>query len=254
MRCKALRSEFGDPPGADAARLASEFRPSRLMQEDIANLVHPIFAHGLALRDRLEAGEKLNIEVEQAGLKAMLLTELEAQRWLDFGPDTPRDKSRGGEAEGADVGFLGIRYALTCWLDELFILYSPWERTWTERKLEANLYGTNDRAWRFWEQARQAENRAGASALEVFYLCVVLGFRGELLESPDKLQVWLSATQARLALEHKPWPAPPELEPPTFVPPLRGRDKLQRMVLACGFVFLLLVPLLAFLLVRQLGE
>ena len=72
--------------------------------------------------------------------------------------------------------FLGVRYGLTCWLDELFILYSPWERLWNERKLEASLYGTNDRAWRFWEQARLAESRAGSSALEVFYLCVILGF------------------------------------------------------------------------------
>ena len=75
-----------------------------------------------------------------------------------------------------------------------------------------------------------------------------------MLEQPDRLAQWVSATQARLANDFKPWTAPPELEPPTFVPPLRGRDRLQRMVLACGFVFLLLVPLLAFLLVRQLGE
>lgn len=224
------------------------------MQDDIANLVHPILAHGLALRDRLEAGENLNIEVEQATLKAMLLTEPEAQRWLDYGPDTNRGRSRTGEGDAPDRSFLGIRFALVCWLDELFILYSPWERVWNERKLEVSLYGTNDRAWKFWEQATLAESRANTSALEVFHLCVVLGFRGELIEQPDQLAQWLSATQARLLQDQKPWTAPPELEPPTFVPPLRGRDRLQRMVLACGFMFLLLVPFLAFLLVRRLGE
>jgi len=224
------------------------------MKDDIANLVHPLLAHGLGLRDRLEAGQSLNIDVEQAALKAMLLTEFEAQRWLDYGPDANRDKSRSQDADGPDNAFLGIRYALVCWLDELFILYSPWERLWNERKLEVNLYGSNDRAWKFWEQARLAESRANTSALEVYHLCAVLGFRGELLEKPDDLAQWMSTTQARLTHDIKPWTAPPELEPATFVPPLRGRDRLQRMVMACGFVFLLLVPLLAFLLVRQLGE
>src|SRR4051794_23830402 len=99
------------------------------MQEEIANLVQPVFAHGLALRDRLEAGQSLNIEVEQAALKAMLLTEMEAQRWLDYGADANRGRSGEGEAEAT---FLGIRYAMACWLDELFILYSPWERVWNE--------------------------------------------------------------------------------------------------------------------------
>jgi type VI secretion system protein ImpK len=223
------------------------------MQEEIANLVQPVLAHGLALRDRLETGQSLNLEVEQAALKAMLLTELEAQRWLDYGADTTRERGRSSDGE-VDAAFLGIRYALTCWLDELFILYSPWERMWNECKLEVNLYGTHDRAWKFWEQARLAENRASPSALEVFYLCVILGFRGELLEAPPKLEQWVATAQARLTHDKQPWPAPPELEPPTFVPPLRGRDRLQRMVLACGLMFLVLVPILAFLLVRHLGQ
>ncbi|MFO0969512.1 MAG: DotU family type IV/VI secretion system protein [Gemmataceae bacterium] len=216
------------------------------MQDDIANLVQPIFSHALALRDRLEGGQPLNIDVEQATLKAMLGGDGEARRQLDYHADPPRS--------GATDRFLGARFALVCWLDELFFRYSPWSRFWNERTLEADLYGTNDRARLFWEQARLAESRPGNAALEVFHLCAILGFRGDLLDTPDRLQHWLTATQARLAKEPKAWIPPPELEPPVFVPPLRGRDRLQRMALACGFVILLLVPALTFLLMRRLGE
>src|SRR5262249_62306200 len=107
---------------------------------------------------------------------------------------------RGGEsAMRRDEAFLGIRYALVCWLDEIFILDSPWASEWNERKLEEGLYGTNDRAWKFWEQARKAEARPGTDALEVYYLCVVLGFRGDLRNAPERLAGWRNTIESRIA-------------------------------------------------------
>ena len=47
---------------------------------------------------------------------------------------------------------LDIRYAMVCWIDELFILNSVWGTQWNEQKLEVDLFGTNDRAWKFWEK------------------------------------------------------------------------------------------------------
>jgi type IV/VI secretion system ImpK/VasF family protein len=230
------------------------------MQEEVANLVHPILRYGLRLRERLEQGESPLLEVEQATLKGLLLTEGEARRLASFGGDAPpaggpppggpaAEDGRGGEQ------FLGARYALVCWLDELFTLGSPWAARWNERKLEAALYGTNDRAWRFWEQARAAETRAESDALEVSFLCVMLGFAGDLREQPDKLEAWAAAAQARLvqALGHE-WAAPPELDPPTHVPPLRGQERLQRLVLVGGIALLLLLPVATFVLVRRLGQ
>lgn len=223
------------------------------MRDEIANLVHPVLTYGLRLRDRLEAGEKPSLELEQAVLKGMLLSELEAQRYSDFGGDVERDVARNDE-EAAPL-FLGIRYALVCWLDELFILYSPWEAAWNEHKLEAALYGTNDRAWKFWQQARLAESRPGGDALEAFYLCVMLGFRGELRESPEQLRLWTAAAQAQVTRNRAGgWTPPPGIEPPTYVPPLRGRDKLQRMVLVSGMTLLVLIPIVVFFLVRRLGQ
>jgi type VI secretion system protein ImpK len=219
------------------------------MQEDLGNLVHPVLGYGLNLKDRLARGEKPPLEAEQAALRSLLLPEPEAARWPEFGGEA----ERGGEAPAAGR-FLGARYALACWLDELFILHSPWETAWNERKLEVTLYGTNDRAWRFWDQAKLAEGRPTADALETFFLAVLLGFRGELREQPDKLRAWVAAAQGKLTRPGEEWPHPPALEPATHVPPLRGRDRFRRMVYLGGLVLLVLIPVLTFLLAQQTGD
>lgn len=226
------------------------------MREEIANLVHPVFTYGLRLKDRLERGESLEFASEQAALKGLLLGELEAKRYPEFGGQsqdgaTMARMSMGGR-RSPDV-FLGIRYALACWLDEIFILDSPWERMWNERKLEEALYGTNDRAWFFWEQAQLAANRTGVDALEAFYLCVMLGFRGDYREKPDKLKTWVEASGKRIGREQgKEWSCPPELEPPMNVPPLHGRERLQRMVLIVAVFVFVLVPIVVFLLMSKI--
>ena len=40
----------------------------------------------------------------------------------------------------------------------------------------------------------------------------------------------------------------------TYVPPLRGRDRLQKMVVTGGLVLLFLIPLVAFFIVQHLGR
>lgn len=231
------------------------------MQDELANLVYPILSFGLRIKDRLDRGDDLELEREQGQLKGMLLTETEARRWFDFGGDAiPANLGNGGGVgmEGLPLGselFLGIRFALVCWLDELFILDSPWSTAWNERKLEAALYGSNDRAWRFWEQAQRAEKRPTSDALEAYYLCVMLGFRGEYIEDPIRLDNWVNTARAHInrGLAQN-WPYPPELEPPTNVPPRRGRDMLENMVVRGGVLLLILVPLLVAFLIQQLGQ
>lgn len=212
------------------------------MREELANLVHPILAAGLNLRDRLLLGQEPAIATEQAVLRSLLLSDREAARWPDFGG------SRGEP-------FLGVRYALVCWLDELFTLESPWERLWNENKLEMMLYRSNDRAWKFWEQAHLAESRPDTDALETFYLCVLLGFRGEQRLDSHQLKSWTSAAQTRVApVRGREWQAPLERDPVTHVPPLRGRDGFQRMIMVGGVALLLMIPTLAFLLVRKASQ
>jgi type VI secretion system protein ImpK len=221
------------------------------MQEEIANLVHPILTYGLRLKERLDRGEAPLLEVEQAGLKGLLQSEIEARRWASYGGSERTDD----QGDGRRGAFLGIRYALVCWLDELFTTGSAWEAQWNERKLEADLYGTNDRAWKFWEQAKLADTWSDGAPREAMYLCVMLGFCGELRNRPDQLRAWSTAAQARLAKElGREWAYPAELDPPTNVPPLHGREQLQRMVLVGGIALLLLIPLVAFLVVNHMGR
>jgi type VI secretion system protein ImpK len=227
------------------------------MRDDIANLVHPVFNYGLRLKERLARGEAADMDTEQATLKGLLLGEMEARRVADYGGDRAIDQSTMGgrtlnPSSRSSESFLGIRYALVCWLDEIFIVDSPWAQEWNEHKLESVLYGTNDRAWAFWEQARKAEARPGGDALEVFFLCVMLGFRGEYREQPDRLQQWVTVTQGRIAKGmSQEMQLPPELDPPVYVPPRYWRDRMQRMVVVAAVVALCLIPVVAFVLVNQ---
>jgi type VI secretion system protein ImpK len=229
------------------------------MQEQIANLVYPVISYALRLKDRLERREEPDLDTEQASLKGLLLTDMEARRLVDFGGEASDNRSISMTRMGGDLGrrsadaFLGIRYALVCWLDEIFIVDSPWARQWNEQKLETALYGTNIRAELFWEQARRAESRPGSDALEVFFLCVMLGFRGELREDPDRLMAWVSTTQARISKGlGTELPMPPEHEAPSDVPPRHAREKLQRVFLIGSICLLILIPIVAALLAQKL--
>jgi type VI secretion system protein ImpK len=231
------------------------------MRQEIDNVVCPVITAAVRLKERLEHGETPDLVAEQTALKRLLLSDSEAEQWADYGGDEAEAGGSSLEIRIEDIGrrgdgqFLGIRYALVCWLDELFILESPWKTEWNEHKLEVALYRTNDRAWRFWEQAQLAEARSLGDALEVFFLCVMLGFRGEYREQRDKLRAWALAAKGRAAKIHpQTWPYALEATPPTRVPPLQAQERFQRMVLTAGAVFLGLIPVVAFLVVHRFGN
>jgi type VI secretion system protein ImpK len=221
------------------------------MQEAIAQLVFPVISHGLRLKERLAGGDVPDIDSERAELKRRL-TNPDAYRLSDFAGEESKNLTI---TRGGSQPYLGIKYALVAWLDEIFSEDPYWGNQWVERALESELYGSRIRAELFWEQAARAESRPGGDALEVYFLCVMLGFRGVKADQPEDLQNWVTTTQARIARSQGgEWPAPSELDPPINVPPLRGRDQVQRMVLVAGMVLLVFTPiltLLAFLSTRQ---
>src|SRR5262245_19094635 len=114
------------------------------MRDEIANLVYPVLLHGIGLKAKLERGLRPTLAAEQAALKGLLGSGTHAP---PFGAERDPNTTMGRER------FLGIRYALACWLDEIFI-DSPWKREWDENKVESALYQTNIRHRNFWEQAR----------------------------------------------------------------------------------------------------
>ena len=207
------------------------------MQDETAAMVHAVIGRGLDLKRRLERGESPALATEQAALEQMLGGESDANRYTDLGTQ------------------LEIRYALVCWLDEIFVLDPAWGQQWNEHKVEVSVFGTNDRAWMFWEKARRASGRTDADVLEVYYLCVLLGFRGELRDDPAKLQAWTAVARGQIEKGvGQTWNVPPELDPPGNVPPLSGQESLQKMMLRCGVALMLLIPVAAFLVVLRVGR
>jgi type VI secretion system protein ImpK len=207
------------------------------MQDETAAFVHTVIRNGIGLKNRLARGEALSLATEQAALERLLSRESDASRYADLSTE------------------LEIRYALVCWLDEIFVLDPVWGPEWNEHKLEGTMFETNDRAWKFWEKARRAAARSATDVLEVYYLCVMLGFRGELLDAPEKLRSWSEVTRAQIERsEGENWVSPPELDSPSKVPPLHGLERLQRMVVRGAVLMLVLIPLAAFFVVLQFGR
>jgi type VI secretion system protein ImpK len=196
------------------------------MREQTARLVYPVFRRGLVLKECLRHGQ-LNMAHEQAELTKLIKAADAAM---------PRP-APGGPEEGS----LGVGYPLACWLDEVFILDpdSPWKVDWNEKALEFALYNTRDRAWKFWAQAQLGPVRSDPDVLEVFYLCVMLGFRGDRRDDPGGLQDWRQTAETLLGRGRPAdWPdKPPELAlPPPDVPPRRSRERLLWVLLAYAFV------------------
>jgi type VI secretion system protein ImpK len=214
------------------------------MRDDAARFVYPVLETGLTVRDRLAEGTPLVFDREHARLRDLLLSPA-----AEDGVIGPRPAGRATPA-----GFLGARYALACWLDELFTQGTAWRDVWNERKLEIELYGTNDRAWKFWDQARQAEQRPASDALEVFFLCAQLGFRGTMADDPAKLRQWAEAARQRVG-ELPVEPTPYDLEPdPIFdAPPRHGFRRFENMILVAGATALILIPAVSYLIVSRAG-
>ncbi len=247
-------------PG-DARQVSPTAIKERPMQAALSNVVHAVLLRGLDLKKRLEDGPLPSLDVEQAILKDLLLAESETAQVPEYGldRDRPRGKLDGTGAPSATSGkddFFGVRYALVCWLDELFTRgSSDWAADWNEQKLEVELYGSNDRSWRFWQQAQLARSRATDDALEAFYLCVMLGFRGDLREHDEQLRRWAGAARQRLGqISEIEWPYASQLNVPVPAQPLRGRRRLRRMVMVACLTVVAVIPSIAFLLVWKVGH
>jgi len=200
------------------------------MKSDVASIVDRVLLCGLDLKDRLDKGEKPDIAVEQAQLRELLRSDSEARRWPDYGGDSQIGATvMGGQRP---QGFAGGRYALACWLDEIFIADPRWGEDWRPLALELEMYGEVVRYDRFWEQARRAEARANPDALEMYFLCTMLGFRGNKAGAPEQLRAWCDAVEARITSGYdRGYDQPSAKVPPCNVPPLAGRDKLRKLML-----------------------
>jgi type VI secretion system protein ImpK len=193
--------------------------------------LHRAIDYALRLHSAVERGASRDIAHEQAVLTNLTLETP--------GSDQP------GKCRGA-------RYALVCWLDELFTCHSRWADAWNEGKLESTLYGGNDRAWEFWRQAQLADAEPTDDSLAAYYLCVALGFRGELRGQPERLSAWVEKTRSRVARGSTPASQATRVarrSRPTQK--LRGKARLRRFVTFATIAATVLVPLAAFAITRR---
>lgn len=214
------------------------------MRDDITRMAHRIITEGLRLKERLDRSDRVDLEVEQGRLKA-LFGDLSVDASVHLSGRGP------GRAGDGDRKLYEASYALACWLDEIIILDSPAGAAWDDRSLESTLFNSRIRAEKFWELAEQASSET----IEVFYLCVMLGFRGKLRDQPDKVKAWRKTAEARIETgRSSAAPLPRGEKPPTDVPPLRGRDRLRQVIIAVAVVLGLLIPVASFFFVFHLGK
>ena len=138
------------------------------------------------------------------------------------------------------------KYALVCWIDEV-IIEAPWDGApwWTNNILERQLFRTRERNEKFYMQAADAAAHSQKDALEVFYLCVVLGFRGlyedpvaapataESLGLPPLLQGWVDQTALAIRARGRP-PLHPTGRIGPGAPPLERQSLMIASFLAAS--------------------
>ncbi len=81
------------------------------------------------------------------------------------------------------VGWPLVLYAIVAWIDEQSLSHS-WEGTewWKNHTLEQAYFGTKDGHDIYYAKAEEAISKNNRNAIEIYFLCVVLGFRGMYMD------------------------------------------------------------------------
>jgi type VI secretion system protein ImpK len=129
------------------------------MTPRFAQAVDPIFLQVLGLLDRLSRGESPSPQDERLRIRAII------------------DQAEATLGSGTEWEL--AKYAIVAWIDELLIDASwPGQDWWSNNVLEMEYFKSRSRFEKFWVRAQEATTLERRDALEVYYICVVLGFRG----------------------------------------------------------------------------
>ena len=148
--------------------------------DSTADYVYPIIDYILEVKQRLDRGEALSLDQVQATLGRLLARK----------PTTEQAASGTDLAASSELA-KKLPYVMVCLIDEFFIAYTSWSERWNERKLESKNFNTNDRAWEIWRGANLAPAAVDVELVEVYLVCVMLGFRGQLADDPHALEDWV---------------------------------------------------------------
>jgi type VI secretion system protein ImpK len=154
------------------------------MTDAFADVVAPVIQGVIDFQDGLLRGKHPSVEEQKREL-ALLLGRSE-EKAVKTSPALARD-------------FELAKRALVYWIDEILIT-SSWSHAqeWTNHILEFSLYRESAAAVRFYEKAVEAEKRDSTDPLETFFLCVLLGFRGDLAADEEGIRRWASRIHERV--------------------------------------------------------
>jgi type VI secretion system protein ImpK len=186
------------------------------MTDAFADVVAPVIQGVIDFQDGLLRGKHPTLEEQKRSLVDLL--KWSEDRAGRSSPELARD-------------FELAKRALVYWIDEILIT-SSWKHAqeWTNHILEFFLYRESAAAIRFFEKASEAEKRDSTDPLEVFFLCIALGFRGDLSSDEEEIRRWASRVHERITEGSKQpeqyIPEPPLQQHERGLRPLQGERLL----------------------------
>lgn len=215
------------------------------MTPRFAKAVDPVFAYVLDLFDRIDRGLKINAIEEKARINSQLQTAgtmlSESEEWARY-----------------------AKYALIAWIDSELATVREWEGRdwWLQNSLEIDYHGQGLANHDFYYRAKEAGTLASKDALEVFYVCVVLGFRGfyenantedrmriiDSLQLPPDLKSWTKRQAQAIRLQQDRPQISDTSKQPDFAPPLDGKQTLLGTAVMFAIIAAVCLPLIYILL------
>ncbi len=181
----------------------------------------------------------------------IILTSLEAVSRIEQGLERPAAEVQDQLARKFDEaeGRLGngqewrlAKYALSSWIDSLLIEDIPWRGSgwWKDNCFEKKYFGDRVAHEDFFRKALDAAELGPKDALEVFYVTVVLGFRGFYgnpdkdyarrlamsLRLPENIEAWCARTAGILQLRQGRPQIPVTVQVGGSAKPLTGKSQL----------------------------
>ena len=136
------------------------------MTPEFASLVNPTFHDVLDVVTRIERGESVELSRERTRIRSVL-EEAETRASSDNYSVRAED-------------FRLAKVAMVYWIDEVLTVA---DRNWQSITLEWEYFGTRDRAWRFFVDGEIKARKSSPDVVEVWYLCLVLGFEGDIINA-----------------------------------------------------------------------
>lgn len=196
------------------------------MIPELAERVDPVILYVLETLELISSNETLRPEVVREQL-VKLFEQGEVRRLL---------------------GWELAKFALAAWADDMLIS-APWAGSvwWNNNTLQHAFFQTSDGGTQFFSKAYDAREHGRSDALEVYYLCVVLGFRGvfggdvdvhgypEEYRLPASLEEWTKRAASAVQLGAGRPPINTTLRPLEGAPPLYGKMAMLKwaMVAVC---------------------